>query len=137
MGSIIERKKNWELRLVEAISKEQNEPFEWGKHDCALLMAASVRAIYGDDHPALKEFSKYKDEKTAKRFLAKRGGLDRIVSEYFGEVNKLSAQQGDLGIYEADGFAAGLVIIDGSALGKSPDGIFRMPIKKLTKVYRV
>lgn len=137
MGAIIERQKNWELRLIDAIFEEQNQPFEWGKHDCAILMAASVRAIYGNAHPALKEFVKYKNETSAKRLLAKRGGLDKIVSEYFDEINMLSAQQGDLGIYVADGFAAGLVIIDGAALGKSPDGIFRMPIKKLTKVYRV
>lgn len=133
----MERYKDWDLRLIAAITKEQDEPFEWGKHDCALLMAASVRAIYGDKHPALSEFDKYKDEKSAKRLLAKRGGLENIVSEYFEEVNKLSAQNGDLGILVADGYAAGLVIIDGSALGKSPEGIFRIPIKKLTKVYRV
>lgn len=133
----MERKKDWEERLIAAMIVEQDAPFEWGKHDCALLMAASVRAIYGDEHPSLEEFNKYTDEKSAKKYLTRRGGLQKIVSEYFAEVNMLSAQQGDLGILEADGYAAGVVIIDGVALGKSPDGIFRVPIKKLTKVYRV
>lgn len=133
----MERQKNWDLRLVDALTKEQDAPFEWGKHDCAILMATSVRAIYGNTHPALKEFTQYSDEKTAKRLLAKRGGLEKIVSEYFDEINHMSAQSGDIGLFVTEDFAAGLVIIDGVALGKSPEGSFRMPIKKLTKVYRV
>lgn len=133
----MERLKGWETRFVEAMLIEQEAPFEWGKHDCAILMAASVRALYGDDHPALGEFIKYTDEKSAKKHLAKNGGLVKLIEKYFEPVNALSAQQGDIGVVEAEGFASGAVIVDGMALGKSPEGVFRLPIKQLTKVYRV
>ena len=133
----MERLRNWETRFVDAMIAEQEAPFEWGKHDCALLMAASVRAIYGDNHPALSEFDKYKDESSAKRYLAKQGGLVKLIEKYFEPVNILSAQTGDIGVVEKDGFASGAVIMDGMAVGKSPEGVFRIPIKQLTKVYRV
>lgn len=137
MGPELIRKKGWEERFIKAILIEQEAPFEWGKHDCAILMAASVKAIHGEDHPALEEFTKYTDEKSAKRHLAKHGGLVKLIEKYFEPVNILSAQQGDIGVVEAEGFASGAVIVDGIALGKSQEGVFRVPIKQLTKVYRV
>ena len=129
MGAELTRLKGWEERFIDAMLVEQEAPFEWGKHDCAILMAASVRAIHGEDHPALEEFKKYKDEKTAKKHLAKNGGLVKLIEKYFEPINALSAQQGDIGVVEADGFASGAVIVDGMALGKSPEGVFRVPIK--------
>jgi hypothetical protein len=43
------RTEGWDIRLAELVAAEQAAPFAWGRHDCATLAVAVVRALTGED----------------------------------------------------------------------------------------
>jgi hypothetical protein len=129
---------DWEQRFVAAMPVELAKPFAWGEADCVLLMAAAVRACHGDHHPVLKHLGGYKSKRSAVAKLKRLGGLSVILAKHFEEVPLLMAQTGDLGVLAGNGIEAGAVIIDGQAVGKGEDApSFRLPVRSLTKVFRV
>lgn len=45
----LERFPDWQDRLTTYLDRCRDEPFYWGKHDCALFAAGAVKAITGVD----------------------------------------------------------------------------------------
>jgi hypothetical protein len=129
---------DWEQRFVASMPDVLAAPFAWGSADCAHLMAASVLACHGDGHPALAVLSRYSDKATGLRLIKKAGGLSAVLAKHFEEVPPLLAQTGDLGIIEGDGIEAGLVVMDGQAVGKGEAApSFRLPVRALSRTFRV
>lgn len=115
-----------------------SQPFAWGSSDCAHLMAASVRACHGDDHPALAMLTRYSDERSARRLLRRQGGLAAAIARHFEEVPVLLAQTGDIGVVVRDGVEAGMVIMEGQAVGKAEHSPhYRVPLRTLSRTFRV
>jgi hypothetical protein len=132
------RLRDWEQRFVAVMPDEMAKPFAWGTADCACLMAAAVRACHGDDHPALKMLGGYKTERGAVTKMARLGGLSAALALHFEEVPVLMAQAGDIGVLAGNGIEAGAVVIDGQAVGKGEGATaYRLPVRSLTKVFRV
>lgn len=131
------RVRNWDIALADAMGAELARPFEWGVADCATLMATSVRACLGD-HPVLKELRRYRTKRGALRLLKTEGGLTAILERHFSPRAHAFAQTGDIGVVcNPDGSQAGVVVLDGVAVGKSETGVVRLPIRAVTAVFEV
>jgi len=128
---------NWDLDLIEAVTKESGTPFDWGTSNCGHLMAQSVRIQHGDNHPLIQMLTGAVDEKATKRILAKGGGLAAILGKHLEEIHPIMAQTGDLGIVEGNGVQAGVLVMDGVGIGKAEQGVFRVSFRTLTKAFRV
>ncbi|MCW5722443.1 MAG: hypothetical protein KIS86_14990 [Devosia sp.] len=129
---------DWEQRFVAVMPDVLSQPFAWGSADCAHLMASSVEACHGADHPVLADLSRYKTKAGALRLLKAGGGLSAMLARHFEEVPLLVAQTGDLGVLVVDGVEAGLVVIDGQAVGKGEHAPhYRMPVRAMTRAFRV
>lgn len=132
------RLSDWEQRFVAAMPAALDAPFAWGSADCAHLMAASVRACHGDDHPALSMLAGYQDKASAMRRLSQLGSLSEALAVHFEEVPVLMAQTGDIGIVETHGGEAGVVFIDGQAIGKAEHApCFRVSVRAVARAFRV
>lgn len=118
---------------VAFIAAKQHEIFDYGTWDCGLLARGAVKALTGEDK--LAGIDVWKDEKTAMRYLAKRGGLFAAVSAVLDDIPVSMAMRGDIGAVEG---AAGpmLVVIEGMTLvGTGLGGLERLPRRHLVKAW--
>ena len=85
------------------------EPFAWGRHDCALLLADWALALTGVD-PAAHLRGRYATARACARLLKRAGGLLAVVADCaaragFDPVAPECARAGDVGVVQV--FAAG------------------------------
>jgi len=135
-----DRIKSWDLRLIKYVTAELEKPFDWVTSNCGHLMAASVIACCGDEHPILEELTKRltKEEMEATN-------LEEVLGRYFFRLPSiLHAQRGDLMLVKReDGLEAGCVLLDGYIVGKSEklsragSNVFRLPIASAAVAFRV
>lgn len=73
----LHRKKDWRIRLSRYLSDIRSEPFEYGKHDCALFAAGAIKAITGKD--IAKEWrGKYSSLEESRKTLREIGVRNHI-----------------------------------------------------------
>lgn len=121
---------DWRLRLTNYIGASAREPFEVGKHDCALFWAGAVEAMTGVDHAASYR-GQYKTFKAGRELIG--GDLAAHVGSIFEEVPPALAQVGDLVmIKDACGVVQGEHIY---VLGRG--GVSTTPLTRATKAFRV
>jgi hypothetical protein len=138
-GSIEELRMSNLSKMNTVINKLSDEPFEWGKSDCFIFTASLVKAWHGKDYLAL-HLCNYKDEATAEEYIKTYGGLERLTTGTLGYALKHPEHciDGDVVTAEvAPGeFALGFVF-SGKALLKGKHKVYRMPLKKCSKGWRV
>jgi hypothetical protein len=132
------RERGWQKRLHYLVDEELNKHFMWQTANCGDLMAASVLACHGPNHPSLKELTSGTEE-DVKKSVAQRSGLDSILGKYFQSIPIFMAQDGDIATVGSDpSLRAGCVVLDGQLVGKRSDrGTYRLPISRAVVVYRV
>jgi hypothetical protein len=146
--SIDHRLPGWQKRYLYLVEEELAKPFSWVDAHCVDLMAASVMACLGPDHPALKAIPRFEKGADTIRYLAEQGGLEKVLDRYFKVVPTAHAFEADLVLLKGqDGFEeAGAVVLDGQIVGKHPPKksesgytriAFRLPMQVAYKVYRV
>lgn len=89
---------DWEDRLRTYLDRVQEEPFEWGQHDCALFAADCVKAMCGVD-PAEAYRGTYYSARGAAEALRTYGAgtLLKTVTEWLGDSKSPHfAQRGDV-----------------------------------------
>lgn len=90
------RIRNWQSALAALIRERRNQPFEWGKNDCAIFPSDCVLAITGED-PARGIRGTYSSAGGAAEVISRFGGLSEIASARLGMGIPVSlAQAGDV-----------------------------------------
>lgn len=95
--------------------------FAWGRHDCALFVAAWVRHMTGIDYASAWR-GRYRSMSGAVKQIKAHGGLKALVASVWGEpVSMFQARRGDVVLFESDqgptlGIHAGTAV---AAVGKS------------------
>jgi hypothetical protein len=148
------RQKYWATRAYHQFLRSRAKtPFAWGTHDCALFAADGIQAITGVDIAA--DFrGKYSTEAEAMALIqtvtggatiadaaawcAKKFGLAERVDKK-GALAPLFAQRGDLVVFTAATGqpVAGLVHLSGQIVAVGENGLYRFPISKVLRSWRV
>lgn len=144
----LKRQKHWATRAYHSFLMERAKtPFAWGVHDCALFAADGVLAVTGTDIAA--DFrGKYSDQAgafalikqltggttvaDAAAYCAHRAGLTEWPKPLF-------AQRGDLVVFQAPTgeMVAGLVHLSGCIVAVGEKGLYRFPISKVLRAWKV
>jgi hypothetical protein len=89
---------DWEDRLRTYLDRVEEEPFQWGTHDCALFAMSCVHAQTGEDLAAVYR-GKYTDKAGAAAALREygQGTLFRTLKSLLGDPTSIHfAKRGDL-----------------------------------------
>jgi hypothetical protein len=144
---MITRQDKWEVALNDFVNGRANEPFEWGKNDCALFVCDAIQAMTGSDLAA--DFrGKYTTELgAARRIKTVTGGMTvEDVAVFVTKANDmpelpspLFAQRGDVVCFDGEfGVALGIVYMNGKdAVFVSPEGLKRIPVKQCRRAWKV
>lgn len=115
----MKRRDDWRARLSAEMDRQRQDPFAWGKHDCAIGFAAAVaEAITGEDL-ARGYRGKYASPRGALKLMKEAGAetLGDFVALKLPEINPAFARLGDIGVIEADGpVGQGLCIVDATGV---------------------
>lgn len=103
-----QRLSNWESNLSDYLISKRQEPFQYGKHDCAHFVAGAVEAITGENPMA--DITDSYDSQIGSLRVLKRLGFDDV--EQFTDTKFISilvgfAQTGDIALYDG---SLGIVI---------------------------
>lgn len=111
-------------RLHELVGTKAVARYEWGVHDCCTLAADVVRAITEVD-PMSDLRGAYINERGAYRILARRGGLEAVLTARLGDpVPAPLAQVGDIGVSPA---GAAVFFYGSCWLGQAELGLTEVP----------
>lgn len=86
--------------FLSSVQKYSQQPFEWGKNDCALMVASIYREAYGIE---LAEgiVGTYSDEYHGMRKIVELGGWDKILTDRgFTKINSNFVQRADFVVAE-------------------------------------
>ncbi|WP_273688470.1 DUF6950 family protein [Ketogulonicigenium vulgare] len=130
---------DWRARLSHALDIQRDHPFEWGRHDCGLgLAAGAVEAITGADlRPA---WANYKTPTGALRVLRKAGyeSLGDAMAALLPEAHPAFAQIGDLALLDGEGQIGALGVIDiSSVIVLDKTGHARVPRDQIKRAFKV
>lgn len=106
------------------VSSRADQPFEWGKLDCALFAADAVELMTGED--LASEFrGKYDSEEGAQKALsaANGGGLVGVLNAKLEPVNKEFCQRGDVVLFKTETGPTTGIYWHGGAFSTSPTGV--------------
>lgn len=132
----MKRVEDWPERLLAHVEARRETPFRWGQHDCCTFVADAVREIAGDDLMAALR-GRYADARAASRVTREMGGIDAYLDARLPAIAPLTAQRGDVVMFEAaDGPALG-VVVGAQAAAAGPAGITWMPIDRWRRAWRV
>jgi len=102
------RVENWEYDFITMMEEAKNDPFVWGKNDCAMLVARNIKTLTGIDIAKDYHF-KYKTAKGAAQKIKQIGNgelmeVGHVIAAHYGfeEILALTAQRGDVVIVTAD-----------------------------------
>lgn len=119
MTETLTRLPDWRARLAAEMDRQRRDPFAWGRHDCALgLAAGAVTALTGADLAAPWR-GRYRSPSSARRALHKAGfnTLADLVASLLPEIPPAFADVGDIGVIAADGpLGQALCVVDASGL---------------------
>lgn len=129
----------WRTALADYVQLASTEPFQWGRHDCALFAAGAVQVMTGEDFAADYR-GKYQTLRGGLRLLKKAGLANHaeMAASLFEEVHPSQAMVGDVAAVEEDG-AIALGIVQGELIYVlRPDaGIATVPLLRATRAFRV
>ena len=134
----------WETRLSDFIEKLSKQSFEYGKFDCCLFAAETIKILTGVDIRTEIIPDEYQGKEEAEEVLRKYEGIEGMANRVaercgFKPIPVLFAQRGDIvmvNIKEADNFG---VCIGKKVAFSSPSGLVFLNItsKTLKKAWRI
>jgi hypothetical protein len=128
---------DWETRIGVYVESLRDQPFLWGKLDCAIFAAGAVEAMTGVDPMA--GLSGYGSEAEADRVLKTETGgtLVRFMDSKFERVPVGFAHRGDLVMVDGGlALAMGEVAIQVGEHG-AREGLIRRPRAEWQRAWRV
>jgi hypothetical protein len=132
----------WRERLSDVMDRQRQDPFVWGKHDCAIGFAAAiVEAIMGED-PAREYRGKYASPRGALKLMKEAGAEtlgDFVAMKLPEHENIAKARVGDIGVVAADGpITEALCMVDVTGLVVMTDaGHGHRPRSDLKRAFKV
>jgi hypothetical protein len=118
------------------LAERGDKPFAWGRdaNDCVSFQLASVLALTGRDLSG--RMPRWSSEATAKRALARLGGLEAAVDGLLRPVSIGHAQRGDVaGVRNENGDLL-LMSVEGHTLvGPGPKGLKRVDRHHMVKAW--
>jgi cell wall-associated NlpC family hydrolase len=132
------RRSGWERRLVAAVEVARDQPFCWGRHDCATLAFDLRRDLTGGYDVAALWRGRYTTALGAVRVMRRLGwqSLEAAGRDLLGE--PLSsvhlAQRGDL-VLANTGHGFG-ICLGARAAGIAPEGLVVVPLSSCALAWR-
>lgn len=102
------RLSGWEQSLSDYLASKRNEPFQYGKHDCAHFISGAVEAMTGKNPMAFIE-TKYNTKIGSLKVIKSLGhnSLEDVLDSIFYPCSIGFASTGDLAFYDG---SVGIVI---------------------------
>lgn len=96
------RRDDWEARLIDYLAATADEPYAYGRHDCALFAAGAVLAMTDFD-PAAAFRGRYSTAVGSARALRRYGAgtLEATIATMFPDRPIGFARRGDLVLHES------------------------------------
>lgn len=134
------RHPDWLKRLNDVVAKHQALPAQYGVSDCYIIADDAVEAVTGKTmHGAAAR--RYKTPAGAGKQLRKRGfaTVREAFADRFAEVpgGPLSAQRGDIGVYDNNGEISGGVFTAVGFMARGTDTIVFLPPTSVLAAFRV
>lgn len=124
-------------RVWRVVEQYRDSPFEYGKHDCCLFAARCIDEVTGASREA-ELLTQYHDERSARRFMARSGGIEAAISERLGKpVDGYCARRGDVCFVPVEGGMGVGVCVGGSIAVAAQNGLEFYPLSMATKHWRV
>ena len=129
---------DWDRRLARVTEKHLRLPGEWGVSDCGLTVGEAVEAVTGVN-PLAEFIGRYSTEAGAARIMKRKGwaNMEDVLASFFGPVNRLKAQRGDVGVVMQGGALTACYITEYGAAAKEPDGLIFHPQTELVRAFMV
>jgi hypothetical protein len=124
------------MTLQEFLDSVREEPYEWGKHDCAMFAAKATDATHGTKYAVrVKEFGA--TSARAYRALLRSGKtIESMTTSILGAPVETEIQEGDI-VQIGKGRRAALGIASPPlAYAAGPVGFLPAPLKAVTRVWR-
>lgn len=120
------RKHDWRVALENYLLSVWREPFQWGRHDCALFAAGAVKAMTGEDPAA-----DYRG-----RYTTLRGGLRLLKKNGFANHAELAeATFEEIRDPEGHPWVAAAQVGDIAAIKVDDDGLYALGIVQGSRIY--
>lgn len=133
------RTDGWDIRLAELVAAEQAAAFAWGRHDCATLAVAVVRALTDTDIAA--GVAPWFSPLSAARALRLAGAesAETFFATRLPAIDPASARRGDLVYADApvDPLGCPAVLTGAEAQSRNEAGWVVFPRALVARAYRV
>lgn len=132
------RRDDWPERLHAFIAERRELAHAWGGHDCCTFSFDWVLEATGEDLMA-EWRGRYDSAFGAARMVAESGCADLgdLVATKLPEIPPLTAQRGDLVMFEAVSGPALAVVMGVNAAGVGPEGVTWVPMDRWTRAWKV
>jgi hypothetical protein len=130
------RANEWPELLFDFFERKRNQPFEWGKNDCAGFVIDAIETLTGET--VASELRGYRSASGAARRIREKGGMESIlISLGFERIEIGFAQRGDIVIADMDGREIyGIVAGNGFYCSPGEEAMLSRPMSEVTSVYR-
>lgn len=131
------RHPDWEKRLNAVVAKHRVLPAEYGVSDCYIIADDAVEAVTGKKmYPGAR---RYTTAAGAGKQLRKRGfeTVHDAFAAKFEQIGVLSAQRGDIGIYDNNGELSGGVFTAIGFMTRGTDEIVFLPQTAVSAAFKV
>lgn len=130
------RRGDWMERLWHVLADAQRKPFEFGRHDCAHLVAVALDAMTDSNWQAYIA-NLYRDRMRARRISTSLPLLEATVTEVLGEPVPINlARRGDVVSLDLEtGPAIGICV--GERIAAAGDGVQYLPLHRAHMAWRI
>lgn len=111
---------DWPERLADYVESMRDDPFEWGKNDCATFAAGAVEAITGKR----PELPIYNDSKSYLLLIQETSMADRLTAIFGQSIPVAFAQRGDVVILDHAERLILSICMGSECVSPSADGIY-------------
>jgi len=136
------RREDWLDRLHHAVSIGTLVPFAYGVHDCVLWAAYCIDQMCDTTHvQRIGETFNYHDEDAANAVIMTGGGLAKLISEWLGGQEPISAKRaapGDVVLARnEDGKPIVGIVLGHNIVVPGPTGVIAIPYSAGVLAWRV
>ncbi len=129
---------DWKARLTAYLTQCARQPYEMGRHDCALFAAGAMEAVCGID-PAAPWRGQYITKAAGLRLVRRAGHADHVAvfAAALEEIAPAFAAAGDIAVVEGEG-AQLLGVVQGEGVYVlRPSGLGILGRDQMKRAFRI